>query len=494
MEIKIGWADIVLILPMISLFITSLLPVTIKVLKGNREPRPAVNLLIVMIGLLLTATLSGLVSVTPKSHTAFDHALIFDGVATWMNYIIVFITAASIFLAFEHPAIMGRQFSEFLFLALNSALGMMVVAASNDLIVTFIGIEMMSLSLYLLIALSHEAKLSKEAAFKYFVLGSLASAIFLYGISFVFGIAGTTDMRALAVKLPELLAANRLLLCGVVLVVLGLCFKVSIFPFHAWAPDVYQGAPTPVTAFMATAVKAVTFAAFLRFIAAKPFLSAGSETLIDLLQWLAVFTMLVGNIAAILQNNIKRILAYSSVAHSGYAMVGLIAAGVSETGVSGASGVVFYLFGYAFMTLGAFACIVLFEKFEGTLVSVDDLKGIAQRQPLIALAFTVCLLSLAGIPPLIGFFSKFYLFSAAIEQGLLWLAIWGVINSVISVYYYLRPVVVMYMQEAEGEDPIQSGHLLARVTLYVSAALLVVGGIMSAPILQAVQSSVKALW
>ena len=491
MDIKIGWADLILISPMILLFLTSLIPVTIKVLNGNREPRPSVNLLIVMVGLLLTAAVGGIVNVAPESRQIFVRSLTVDGISTWMNYLIVFITAASIFLSVDHPAIKGKQFSEFLFLILNCAVGMMVVVGANDLIVTFIGIEMMSLPLYLLIALSHEERLSKEAAFKYFILGSLASAIFLYGIAFIYGTAGTTDLKELATQLPELLTGNKLALVGVIAVLVGFCFKVSVFPFHFWAPDVYQGAATPLTGFMATAVKAVTFVAFLRFVMSKPLLSAGSETAIDILQWLAVFTMLAGNVAAILQNNIKRVLAYSSIAHSGYLMVGLLAAGLSETPAYGTGALLFYLFGYALMTLGAFAFITLFEKFEGSLVSIDDLKGVASNHPMLALGLTICLLSLAGIPPLLGFFGKFYIFMAAVNEGLLWLALWGVLNSVISVYYYLRPVVVMYMQTRDtGYDPVQQGYLLSRVTLGVTAAMLIVGGIAASPILKAVQFAV----
>jgi NADH-quinone oxidoreductase subunit N len=493
MDIKIGLADILLIAPLILMFIFSCIPITVKVLKGNKEPNANFVLVTTVIGLLLTAVAATTFSNSGGQRIIFHGALAFDGVSTWMNLMVVFLSMASLFLSFENMATKGRQFSEFVFLMLNSAIGMMIVASANDLIVLFIGIEMMSLSLYLLIALSHETTLSKEAAFKYFVLGSFASAIFLYGIAFIFGIAGTTQVHELALKASELANTNRLFMMGLLMVILGFCFKVSIFPLQAWTPDVYQGAPTPVTAFMATAVKAVTFAAFMRVILAKGLWGEHAESLVDLLQWLAVLTMLVGNIAAILQNNFKRMLAYSSIAHSGYALIGLIAAGVGETGVQGASGLIFYLFSYSIMTMGAFAFISLFEKYEGTLVHIDDLKGVATRHPWISLGLTVCLLSLAGIPPTLGFFGKFYIFSAAINEGLIWLAVWGVINSVISVYYYLRPIVVCYMMEDSKTE--LAGHFyLSRAAVLLSALLLIVAGLFSSPIYQIVQASVATLF
>jgi NADH-quinone oxidoreductase subunit N len=271
------------------------------------------------------------------------------------------------------------------------------------------------------------------------------------------------------------------------MLVVGFCFKVSIAPFHAWTPDVYQGAPTPHTAFMATAVKVVSFAAFLRLIATKSLV--GSENLQDFLQWLAVITMIVGNVAAVLQNNLKRMLAYSSVAHSGYLLVGLIATGVSNEMSFGASGVIFYLFAYSIMTLGAFAVVALIEKTENSNIAVDDLAGLAKRKPVIALCLTVFMLSLAGIPPTLGFFGKFYLFTAAIGEGLIWLALWGVLNSVISVYYYLRPVVVMYMREGDGAEDSPLVRVPTRIAIMVSAAAIVVLGIVSGPLFSAIENT-----
>jgi NADH-quinone oxidoreductase subunit N len=292
---------------------------------------------------------------------------------------------------------------------------------------------------------------------------------------------GSTYIPEIVAKTGDLIDTSRVFVFGVTLVVMGFCFKVSIFPFHAWTPDVYQGAPTPHSAFMATAVKAVSFAAFLRIMETK--ILVGSENLLDFLQWLAVITMIAGNTAAILQNNFKRMLAYSSVAHSGYLLIGVITTGVSDEVNFGAAGVVFYLVAYTLMTLGAFAVVALLEKDENASINIDDLAGYAKRRPWMALCLTIFMLSLAGIPPLVGFFGKFYLFTGAIGQGLIWLAVWGVLNSVISVYYYLRPIVVMYMKEGTVSEP-TSPMNATRIVIIVSAILVTVLGLISGPIFE----------
>lgn len=485
MKANITLNDLILISPMIALFLVSLIPITLKVLRGNREQNPLSTLIQGLIGLVVSAVLLGIFS-GPTGATAFSHSLVFDGITQWMGIIALTAAAGSLILMYENPATRGNQFSELVFLTLSSALGMLILVSSADLLMIFIGLEMMSLSLYLMIGMSHEEKLAKEAALKYFILGGFASAIFLYGTAFIFGSTGSTNILDFLDTARNLVATSRLFLFGITFIIVGFCFKVSIAPFHAWTPDVYQGAPTPLTGFMATAVKTVSFAAFLRIIATRSL--EGSQNLFDVLQWLAVITMIVGNVAAILQNNLKRMVAYSSVAHSGYILVGIITAGVSEVGAFGASGVIFYLISYALMTLGCFAIISMLEKTENSVVNVDDLAGLAHRRPLVALCFTIFLLSLAGIPPTVGFFGKFYLFNAAIGEGLLWLTIWGVLNSVISVYYYLRPIVVMYMKEGEAEV---AGHSLnaTTVTVLVSAVCIVLLGLVSGPIFSAVEKS-----
>lgn len=484
MNIKIGLSDMLLISPMIALFLTSLIPITAKVLRGNREQAPIATLSQALMGIVLAIGL--LIIFGGAGKTAFNNSLIFDGVTQWLGVIALAAVGSAMVMMYENPSTTGRQFSELIFLAMSSALGMLILVCAVDLLMVFIGLEMMSLALYLMIAMSNEQKLSKEAALKYFILGSFASAIFLYGVAFIFGSTGGTNILSFMDGAVELVQTSRLFLFGITFVVLGFCFKVSIAPFHAWTPDVYQGSPTPHTAFMATAVKAVSFAAFLRIIATKSLI--GSDQLFDILQWLAVITMIVGNTAAIVQNNFKRMIAYSSIAHSGYLLVGVITAGVSGNGAFGASGVIFYLMSYAMMTLGAFAVASMLERSENHIVNIDDLAGFAKQRPMMALCLTVFLLSLAGIPPTLGFFGKFYLFNAAIGEGLLWLAIWGMISSVIGVYYYLRPVVVMYMKEGNAEI---AGHSLnaTMVTAVVMAIAISVLGFVSGPIFTAIEKS-----
>jgi NADH-quinone oxidoreductase subunit N len=491
MNFNIGLADVFLISPMIALFLTSIVPITIKVLKGNREQASEATLFQGMGGLIasgiLLLTVYVLIS-SSKVPTAFANALVFDGVTLWVGLIAILASIASLLLMYDNPSTSGEQFSELVFLTLSSVLGMLILVSAIDLIVVFIGLETMSLSLYLMIAMSHEQKVSKEAAFKYFLLGSFASALFLYGVSFLFGTVGSTYIPDVITQTENLISTSPLFLFGIILVILGFCFKVSIAPFHAWTPDVYQGAPTPHSALMATAVKAVSFAAFLRVITTKSLI--GSDNLFDFLQWLAVLTMIVGNVAAIIQNNFKRMLAYSSVAHSGYLLIGIITAGISEKVSFSASGIIFYLLGYSLMTLGAFALISLLEKDENAIVQIDSLSGLAKRKPLMSLCLTIFLLSLAGLPPTIGFFGKFYLFTAAVGEGLIWLAVWGVLNSVISVYYYLRPIVVMYMRDDEMEDTILPMNA-TRTAIVLTAFLVLVLGVLSGPIYSVVEKALS---
>ena len=484
MKIDIGMADIIRTSPMIAIFLASLIPLTSKLFNNNKEPSNLITLIEgiggLIVGLVLLTVFGG------SGETAFNKVLVFDSISLWMGIIAISSAGTAIIMMYENPATNGNQFSELVFLALNSVVGMLILVSALDLLTVFIGLELMSLSLYLMIGMSHEEKLSKEASFKYFVLGSFASAIFLYGTSFIYGTTGSTNVGLLMQDAMGLVQTNRLFLFGISLVILGFCFKISIAPFHAWTPDVYQGAPTPHTAFMATAVKVVSFAALLRVVATKSL--AASDGLFTVLQWLAVITMLVGNFGAILQTNLKRMLAYSSIAHSGYILVGVITAGVSDSGFFGASSVVFYLFSYCVMTLGTFAIVSILEKSDDDIITIENLKGLAHKKPIHAFCFSLFLISLAGLPPALGFFGKFYLFNAAIGEGLIWLAIWGVINSVISVFYYLKPIVLMYMTEGESDI---AGHSLnaTTVTVLASAAFIAVLGVLSGPLFSAVEKS-----
>lgn len=483
MQISLNWVDFFIVSPAVALFIASLFPVLIKVFSGNREASSVVpygfGLVGVAAGLALTAGNWGI------KQTAFDGAIIFDSVSALVSIAILVITGVGLTFLRENPSTNKSLFSESVFLLLNASIGMLVFAWSNDLIVSFIGIELMSLSLYILIALSEEDKLSKESAFKYFILGSFATAILLYGISFIFGSSGTTSLVLLNEIGPSLASTNRLFLVGFFLFLSGLFFKISVFPFHSWTPDVYQGAPTPITAYMAAGVKAATVVFLLRIMSLDTLTSERSFPFIDVLQWMTVLTIIVGNVGALRQRSMKRMLAYSAVGHSGYVMIGIIAAGIGGQTLVGATGVIYYVFAYTLMTLGTFGVLSLLEKHADHEIGLEDMKGLGRKKPVIAASMAIMLLSLAGIPPTVGFFAKFFVLSAAVKQDLIWLAFWGVLGSVISVYYYLRPVVAMYMEESVIEETERGPAKPVSQFVVTLLALMIVGfGISSESLFQ----------
>jgi NADH-quinone oxidoreductase subunit N len=346
-----------------------------------------------------------------------------------------------------------------------SLLGALTLIAAENFLMIFLSLEMMSIPIYCLVGMIRFRPQSGEGALKYLILGAFASAFLLYGIALVYGATGTTNFKDIFTRLSEHggLINNHLALIGMLFLLIGLGFKIALVPFHMWTPDAYEGAPSFITGFMATAVKAAGFAALVRLLmtAFNGKVTAGLPvSWEELLPVLAVATMFVGNLTALVQKNIKRMLAYSSIAHAGYALVGLAAAGDMTTANEANASVLYYLFAYTLMTLGAFAVVCYLEEHDGKRLDVDDYKGLAEKHPALALAMAVFMFSLAGIPPMAGFFGKLYVFRAAIEAGLTWLAIIGVINSLISVYYYLSVSVTMYMYEPAGEfKPLRSSPL-----------------------------------
>lgn len=480
--------DILSVVPMIMVFVFSLFPLTFKLLNQNREIKASAVALTALTGLILAMAWSLFFHTDNQAFEAFNKAIVHDGMAKWANSLICFLGGFALFISLKNVNTSGKQFSEHVFLLLNSVVGMMILIWSNDLIVSFIGIEIMSLALYVLVALSHEQTLSKEAAFKYFILGSLASAIFLYGVALLYGAAGTTYIPEIAGKAVQLQASSAIFPIGLLLTVVGLLFKISIFPFHAWTPDVYQGAPTPVTAFMSTGVKVATFVLLMRL--ATSGMLKDSTSIITLLQWLAVLTILIGNIGAIVQQNMKRMLSYSSIAHSGYILVGIIVLIANPDYKLAVTSILFYLFTYAIANVGSFAFISLHESKEDHSMQVNEVAGMSQSHPWLAMVFAVFMLSLAGIPPLAGFFGKFYLFSAAVSTGFYWIAVWGVMGSVISVYYYLRPVVLMYMEQPS--KPIQVNRdESAQLTILLSLLFVLVVGLASGMFLSEIERALS---
>ena len=358
---------------------------------------------------------------------------------------------------------------EFYALLLVAALGAMIMAASRDLILLFLGLETLSIPLYVLAAFARADLRSQEAGMKYFLLGAFSTAFFLYGIALVFGASGGTSLSALADAEPSVL-----LRIGVGLLLVGLGFKAAAVPFHAWAPDVYEGAPLPVTAYMAVIAKVGAFAALLRLAPAA--LGAVGEAWIVVIGTVSVLTMALGNFAALLQTGVKRLLAYSSIAHAGFMLIG-IAAGTPQA----AGAVAFYLVAYALMTLGAFGVVLMVARGGEEADQVADLTGLAWRSPALAAAMAVFMVSLAGLPPTAGFFAKFYVFAAALDAGQSALAIIGVLTSVVSAYFYLRVVYTMFTGEPRANVVFVGGRWL-RAALVVTTAGVLALGVFPAPL------------
>jgi NADH-quinone oxidoreductase subunit N len=317
---------------------------------------------------------------------------------------------------------------------------MMIMASGAELITVFLGLELMSVALYVLAGYTRTRMISNEAALKYFLLGSFATGFLLYGIALIYGSTGTTEITAISKFIAKAGLQSPTIIMGMALLVIGFGFKAALVPFHMWTPDVYEGAPAPITAFMSAGPKAAAFAAFVRiFMEALPTLQGEWTGVIWIM---AVLTMSVGNIIALVQDNIKRMLAYSSIAHAGYVLVAFLSAG--QLGISS---ILYYMLAYTFMNIGAFAVITVLAGKGEERVSIEDYRGFGFKHPFAAIAMTLFLFSLAGIPPTGGFMGKFYIFSAAVKEGYIGLAIIGVLNSVVSVYYYLRVTVAMYMQD-----------------------------------------------
>ncbi len=415
----------------------------------------------------------------------FRDMVVLDNYALFFHLVIGYAAALVVLVSLDYIRRAGAESGEFYALVLFATAGMMTLASANDLIVVFLGVELMSLSLYVLAGLFKRRRTSSEASMKYFLLGVFASAFLLYGIALLYGATGSTNFDRIAAAAGAG-AGDPLFLLGLGLLLVGFGFKIASVPFHMWAPDVYEGAPTSVTAFIATGSKAAVFAALIRLVVAG--LRPTPPDATTLLWALAAATMTVGNVVAIAQSNVKRMLAYSSVAHVGYMLVGLVAGGAD-----GAGAVLFYLLTYMFTTVGAFGVIALCERAGEEAVEVRDYAGLGRRHPLLALALALFLLSLVGIPPLAGFVGKFYVFGAAVRAGYIVLAVVAVLNSALAAYYYLRVIVSMYMQEPEGAPVSLAPSLAGSLALAIALGGVVILGVMPAPFADLAQAAVAPL-
>ena len=455
------------ILPEILTLVLGVLLLVVEPFWKNEERRNAGWL--TAGGLLVVMAISLLVGRPGEPTSVFGGMLRFDWLGFFFKMMFTFGAAMTALFMMDHE-VLGKRGESFILL-LAATLGMDLMAASADLVMLYLAIETTSIPLYVLSGFMLSDKQSTEAGFKYLLFGAMTSAMMLYGFSLLFGFAGTTNLydiasMTVAGQLPVGVALGL-----VVLIVVGIGFKVSIVPFHFWAPDVYTGAPTPISGFLSTASKAAGFAVLARlFIVAFPDISYDWASILAVL---SAITMTLGNLVAMKQSNIKRLLAYSSVAHAGYAMIGIVA--VSKLGVTS---VVFYLLAYIVTNLAAFGIVMAFERVTGS-DEIKDYAGMSRRSPGLAIAMLVAFLSLAGMPPFGGFVAKVFVFAAAVQVNMVWLAVVGIINSIIGVYYYLTVLKVVYLYRMEGEDeaehPIPLTRPYAIGLVVLSLGILLIG-------------------
>jgi len=431
-------ADYLRFLPEIIMIVAGTLIMLIEPLLGERKKEGLSSLTVVA----FLAALVAAVMANNNPGTSFSKMLVVDGFATFFRVLVIGVGILTVLCSAQYLKREHAASAEYYALLLFSVTGQCVMATANELIMIFIGLEISSIATYVLAGYLRDDKRNNEAALKYFLLGSFATAFLLYGIAWIYGTAGSTNLTDIRMYLLTPGTQRNIILASTsaALMFVGFAFKVSAAPFQVWAPDVYQGAPAPVTLFMSAGPKAAAFAVFLRvFMTAFAPITDRWEPFV----WAsALLTMIIGNFAALTQSNIKRLLAYSSIAHAGYVMVAVAAH--NQVGIAAA---MFYLAAYAFMNIGAFAVITHFSRQGEKYVDVADLAGLGWKQPVTAALFSIFLLSLIGVPLTGGFFGKFYIFKAALDAHLVWLAVLGLLNSAVAAYYYLRIIVVMYMQE-----------------------------------------------
>ncbi len=428
------------ILPMVAVAIAAIVVLLAGVRLADDDSEGLGLLTLASLGVALVLTFG----IIGQNGLAFAGAIAIDSYSAFFEIVILIAAMFTVMMSLDYATENSIPGAEYYSLLLFSALGMMLMATAGDLIVIFLGLETMSITVYVLAGIARRDAKSNEAAMKYFLLGAFSTGFLLYGIALVYGATGSIKLGPIHDAIATgAMGSNPMLLLGVGMLIIGFGFKVAAVPFHMWTPDVYEGAPTPVTAFMAVGVKAAAFSAFLRvFLVDFGALGAHWQSVL----WvIAALTMTAGNVIAVVQTNIKRMLAYSAIAHAGYLLLGMAA------GVHAGGAILYYLLAYAFTNLGAFAVVIALEHRGAASNLISDFRGLAERQPLLAGAMAIFLLSLTGVPPLSGFFGKFYIFSSALRQGYVYLVVLAVLNSVVSAYYYFYVLVAMYMQEGGVE-------------------------------------------
>lgn len=472
--------DLMPALPELLLAISAAALLMYGVFRGARHTDSVswLSVLVLAVTAVLVASQSG------GRVETFSGMFVTDGFAVFTKLLVLLGSAVGIVMSRGYNAREGLARFEYPIVMLFATLGMLMMISANDLISLYLGIELQSLALYVLAAFRRDSVRSSEAGLKYFVLGALSSGMLLYGCSLIYGFAGATGFPAIAESLGEAVPLGAIV--GIVFIVAGLAFKVSAVPFHMWAPDVYEGAPTPVTAFFSVAPKIAALAIFIRVLI-EPFGNMVEEWR-QIVIFLSLASMILGAFAAVMQTNIKRLMAYSSIGHVGYALVGLAAGG--EGGVRG---VLVYLAIYLFMNVGTFACILCMRRRGEMVESISDLAGLAKSNPLLALVFGIFMFSMAGIPPLAGFFGKLYVFLAAVDAGLYGLAIVGLLTSVVGAFYYLRLVKIMYFDEATDRFDRPIGRDMS-VILAVTGIFTLLFFLWPMPIISGAETAAAALF
>ena len=450
------------------------------------KERKAWTAVMAAIGLLVAMGFS--IAQSGVDTEAFGGMLRVDGFSQFLTILVLSTGLVAIMLSYDYLIRLGIQRGEYYVLLMFSISGIMLMAMAADLIVIFLALELLSIPLYVLAGFARPRTDSEEAAIKYFLLGAFASGFVVYGVAIVFGATGYTGLTDILQSIQGGSADMSLLAIGAALILVGLGFKVAAVPFHMWTPDVYQGAPSSVTAFMAVGAKVGGFAALMRISVTSFGVLAMDFTAV--LWGLAALTMILGNVVAIAQKNIKRMLAYSSIAQAGYILMALVPYGQKDVIVDAIAAALLYLIAYAFMSFAAWAVVITMEKAEGEGLQLSDYAGLGRKYPVLAAIMTVSMLSFTGIPPTLGFIGKFYLFRSVIDGGFVWLAIIGVLTSLVSAYYYLRVVIYMYMQDGE---PVAQRDNWVYLTAAVTGVGMIVLGIFSLPLLNwAYQAAISA--
>ncbi len=472
MEAFVQSQDLLALLPEIVLFVWASFLVLADVIWIRTKRTTA---LLSALGFLV-ALVAAVWQLGQPAYLAFQGMVMADAFAAFLAALFALSGFLGIFLAQDYLERTGLERGAYYTLLLFAVAGMMLIARVADLIMLVLALELFSIPLYVLAGLARPRADSEEAALKYFLMGAFASGFMVFGIALVYGATGDTRLVRIVQALQAGNADMALFLAGAVLILVGLGFKVAAVPFHMWTPDVYQGAPSPVTGFMAVTAKAAGFAALLRLFT----LVFGQLHSLTPIWWaLAALTMVLGNVVAIAQRNVKRMLAYSSIAHAGYMLMAAVAFAQNALAPQAVAAVLFYLVAYALATLGAWGVVVLVERNLGEGVALDDYAGLAHRSPLLAAAMTVFMLSYIGVPPTLGFFGKFYLFKVTLEAGFVGLALIGVLTSVVSAYYYLRLVMWMYMRP--GEPAVRREPNLQTVVTVLALATLFLGLVVASP-------------